>query len=140
MDRREFVDSFHHAYKAVMFPGNPFPDPASKSITIDHEDGTFSDLRFTDTPLNRAGFAITRRYKNEPEKAQIFLCRYMALFSIWEDPRSNQWRRIGEDGAEEVNEAVLHAAAITPLDRELNFDLDRYFENVQQIASEDGES
>ena len=137
MDRREFVDSFHHAYKAVMFPGNPFPDPTTKGFTLDNEDGTFKILTFTDTPLNRAGFAITRKYRGDPEKAQIFLLRYLALPSIWDDPRSEQWRRQCDDGSEEINDAVIHAAAITPLTRHLEFDLDLYFQNVREIASED---
>jgi len=137
LDRDKFVDAFHHAYKAAAFPGNPFPDPTEKGLTIDNEDGTASRLSFTDVPENRVAFAILQRYTDDRMFGMIFLMRYMSLGQVWGDPRCERWKRIGDDGQEEINEATIHAAAVAPMTDQMLFDLDRYFEIVEEIYNED---
>ena len=137
-DRAEFLDSFHHAYKAAQFGGPQFPDPKKMGINIENDDGSVDRLAFTDNPTNRVGFAITRRYRDNPEKGYVFLLRYLAMGAVWRDRRVARWRRKCDDGTEDVHEALFHAAAVTDLHRG-EFDLDQYFENVLRIASEDGD-
>ncbi len=108
-------------------------------INLENEDGTIDRLSFADNTTNRVGFAITRRYRSEPEKRFVFLIHYMAMGKVWRDPRVNRWRRECEGEADDVHEALFHAAAITDVHKG-EFDLDQYFENVIQIASEDGDA
>jgi hypothetical protein len=46
----------------------------------------------------------------------------------WEQIWQEAIRRcFSEDGYDEINDAVFHPAAITPLSRKLEFDLDQFF-------------
>jgi hypothetical protein len=135
-DRAEFLDSFHHAYKAAQFGGDPFPDPKQMKINMENEDGTIDRLSFADNATNRVGFAITRRYRSEPEKGFVFLIRYMAMGPVWRDPRVSAWQRECDDGTNDVHEALFYAAAVTDVHKG-EFDLDQYFENVARIAAEE---
>lgn len=137
-NRKEFHDAFYHAYKAIMFGGTPFPDPAKRGFIMEEED-SLREYRFTDNPLNRAGFAIVRLYKNEPEKSYNFLIRYFALQAIWDHERMSEFKRPAENGLIEFNDVILDAAAVTKLIKG-RFDEDEFFSTARKFALETQDS
>jgi hypothetical protein len=138
-DKREFHETFHHAYKAAMFGGNPYPDPKAHGVTLNSHDGP-KKYTFADCTENRVGLAVTRRYKGQPEKGFNFLMRFFALDDVWEDARVKKWMRQTDDGKIEFNDVLLDAAAVTTL-KDGDFDLDEFFCNAEQFSQAgEGES
>lgn len=136
LDRRKFIDAFHLSNKAAMFPGNPFPDPTSKGFAIGNEDGTATEYSFGDTPMNRATFAVKKRYGDDRMFMPIFMLRFMALQEILEHPECAKWITAGEGDSMEISEATIYAAAVAPMTEELQFDPATYFPLVEEIDQE----
>ena len=96
------------------------PDPTKYGLSIKMSDGTVQHLSPTDIPMNRAALAIREEYGNDLDMFKSIMFRIMALMKILQEGRLRKWRKSDPDchESELIHPAVLHAAAILPLNRE----------------------
>jgi hypothetical protein len=139
MEPKEFCDLMQFASEVGHgdATADVIPHPTTLGAEFEREDGSIMGFHFTDVPMNRIGIAITRRFRAEREKGWNFLVRYIAFTDLNKDRRMKSYVRKGPAGYLSINEAVLHAAARSPLTPKMRFDRDAFFALAAKIRKED---
>lgn len=139
MEPKEFCELMEFASE-VGYGGavsDVIPHPTSVGAEFEREDGSRMSFHFTDVPENRIGIAITRRFRAEPQKGQNFLVRYMAFTDLGCDKRMKPFVKKGPKGYISINEAVFHAAALSPVTTKMRFDRAAFFALATKIRKDD---
>lgn len=108
----------------------PTPSPAEKPIMLKATDGSVSEIRFRDTPQNRALLAVNKHYRDDKAKAFSIQIRIWAVIEVLRDKRMQEWF-IGE----EVHAAVMIAAAEFPVNKHGKFAVNSFAKKVKDIAA-----
>lgn len=128
IDPNEFIGLYELAQRAGMRTINS-PDPRNYQVALHANDGTESKFCFADNPVNRAGVTIKQEYGADPAIFMSIMARLFAFMDICQNhmDRFEQFVRRNDKGeADEIDHAVIKAAATTPLDRGMKFDIEQF--------------
>lgn len=132
IDPDVFIVAVNFAMNAAS--GNAITDdPTKAGINLVEENGSVSELRFTDIPMNRAMLALKERFAGDSAMFSSAATRMFALGKVLEDPRLSKWIKHGDD-SDEVHEAVIETAATIRLDANGEFPLDKFILQVEELT------
>ncbi len=133
-------DQFLHACRvaeAAATQGMPIENLENYSVASDLG-SEVSTHRFADERMSQAMLGVKTVAGLTDEEFRRFVLRFLAMIEVMEDRRVERWTRdiVDEDERyEEVNAAVIRAAAVAPLNEDQRFDPVEFFQQVKAIAS-----
>ncbi|HWY70889.1 MAG TPA: hypothetical protein VNX88_19630 [Terriglobales bacterium] len=108
----------------------PTPSPSAKPIMLGDTDGSVTEIRFADSPQNRALLAVNKHYHDDKAKAFSIQIRIWAIAEILHHPKMQEWCK-----GEEIHAAIVVAAAELPINRHGKFAVKPFLKRVKEIAS-----
>lgn len=132
MNPAEFADVFALAVVAGERP-QELEDAAVK-LEITGSDGR--PIKLSDTPYNRAGFALKRRYGDDQAGFESALYRFRALMELISKGALGPWARssIRHQGALRLHPAVLDVASSMRLSKNGSFAVTKFLKQVEATA------
>jgi hypothetical protein len=130
------IDVFNTAFNFAMnaYTGDAKVEDASKrGLNIVDDDGSVTEIRFTDIPMNRMMTALLERFGANSQCASA-TGRIWALLDLLRNDQLKDWVRKGDDASfVEIHPAVIDAAATVMMDSHGQFPLDDFLSKVKEI-------
>lgn len=132
MDAAEFAEAFELAVIAGERPQEL--EDASGELEVSGSDG--HPIRLSDTPYNRAGYALKRRYGEDQAGFESALYRFRALMELISKDALGPWARssIRRQGALRLHPAVLDVASSMRLSKNGSFAVKKFLRQVETTA------
>lgn len=138
IDREQFAYAFELANQAGSM-AMPVENPEQYGVTlVDEESGEDTRIRFTDQPINRAILALKKHCGSDSVLYFNVTMRFFAMLTILKRQEVESWMTddSSKPGCAQLHTAVVYAGAEATLDKDGEFDIDEFFERVENIASE----
>ena len=105
---------------------------------VDEELGEETRIRFTNQPINRAIFALKKDCGDDSEMYFNVTMRFFAMLTILNTEEVKSWmtKDKSRPGCVQLHTALVYAGAEAALDKDGEFDMDEFFEKVENIALE----
>lgn len=137
VETEEFVFAVQKGIAAARYRV-PMRGPGTRRFRVaDEEGGPDATSSFADTSMNRFMFAVLDEYPRHSPIAKAIVVRFHALNALGAKGHLDDWAPSSEvePGAASLHPALLHAAAVAPLNSEGEFDPGPFLDRVAVIAA-----
>ncbi len=141
-DSVEFQMAFAYAVEVGHAPATLLNKPSDVKFRL--KDGTKTkQYTFADVPMNRLGFAMVQRFRNDQTKFFSFMWRWFAFMELnHSGALGDEFRKRAEseDDPDMIHPCVIELAGSFPLNSKGNFEHSAFLAELRQRLSEDGDS
>lgn len=131
-DPAEFAAIFEIAVRSGESP--QLDDPEKLDVELVGDDGL--PVQLSDTPFNRAGMALKRRFPDDEIRFMSALFRFRALMDLITKNALGSWTRssIRREGSSRIHPAVLDVASRMKPSRNGKFAVNKFLGAVEETA------
>jgi hypothetical protein len=138
-DPVEFQFAFTYATEVSHAPATILNNPKDVKIHLKTE-GKTKRFTFTDIPMNRLGFAMTQRFKNDATKFSSFMWRWFAFIElVYSDVLGEEFRKKAKSKNEPdmIHPYVIELAGSFPLTTSGKFKHSAFLKELRKKISQD---